>query len=238
MRCSYYEDELCFSCTDLALPYSLALEEKFKRTKNLLGEIETDAWISPFASVEQGFRNKAKMVVGQGPEGIRLGILDANKRVVDLASCPLYDETMRDYLHRLKAVVTVLGLRPYDVQRRRGELKNILITQSPSGRFMLRFVLASTGPVGRIRKMCAQIIRNLPETEVLSTNILPIHVALPEGDQEFILSSEKMLRMPVGQVPLYLQPGGFFQTNSAVAAGLYSTAATWVAQALEESGGD
>src|SRR5690606_19157827 len=52
---------------------------------------------------------------------------------------------------------------------------------------------------------------------------------------EVPLTENQLLTMRMNDVDLLLRPGGFFQTNSAVAAGLYRTAAAWVDDAAPGS---
>jgi 23S rRNA (uracil747-C5)-methyltransferase len=46
------------------------------------------------------------------------------------------------------AFCTQLRLLPYDVPKGRGELKHVLVTVSPDGELMLRFVLRSAKLLG------------------------------------------------------------------------------------------
>lgn len=79
---------------------------------------------------ESGYRNKAKMVVGGTAAAPTLGILDACGRGVDLRGCAVIAPGVRDVLPALAWFVTRAGIPPYDVPRRRGELKHVLVTES------------------------------------------------------------------------------------------------------------
>src|SRR5690606_5564958 len=100
-------------------------------------------------------------------------------------------------------------------------LKNILLTESPDGRLMLRFVLRSTESLSRIRKHLPVLLEQLPELAVVSVNLLPEHKAVVEGDEEIPLTADESLAMRLDDIVLHLRPGGFFQTNTMIAAGLY-----------------
>ena len=64
----------------------------------------------------------------------------------------------------------------------------------------------------------------------MTANLLPTHVALLEGDEEIALTDATELAMAVGGLELRLPPRAFFQTNTAVAAGLYEQARAWAAK--------
>ena len=81
-----------------------------------------------------------------------LGIWDPVTGGVDLRDCPLHEPALVAALPTLAAFVTRAGITPYDILERRGELKHLLVTASPDGELMVRFVLRSTEAMGRIRK--------------------------------------------------------------------------------------
>ena len=108
-------------------------------------------WEAPVASAQQAFRNKAKMVVSGSVDAPVLGIWDPRTGGTDLRGCPLYSEAVHGLLEVLAGFVTTAGLTPYDVGDRRGELKHVLVTESPDGEHLVRLVLRSTEALPRGR---------------------------------------------------------------------------------------
>ena len=233
MHCSYFAAERCRSCTWMGRRYDDQLEAKQQDAERALadGTAAGMAWLPPVASRESGFRNKAKMVVGGTVARPTVGILDADGRGVDLRGCGLYLPGIRDVLPVLAEFVTRAALTPYDVPRRAGELKSILVTESPDGELMVRFVLRSQEPVARIRKHLPALREAVPHLGVASVNLLPEHRAVVEGSREILLTEQETLLMRVNGVGMHLRPQSFFQTNTEVAAALYRQARDWV-QAL------
>ncbi len=135
---------------------------------------------------------------------------------------------IRAAIPAIKAFITAAHLVPYDVPARRGELKQVLVTLSPDGQLMMRFVLRSTESLARIRKHLPRPPRRAPERPRRHReHPLPIHAALLEGEEEHVLTAADALPMRVGGLELLLPPKSFFQTNTAIAAGLYAQAAEW-----------
>lgn len=231
MLCDYFDAGVCRSCTLMGVEYAAQLADKDASVRARLAEVvPAAAWTDPFASNETAFRNKAKLVVGGRRGAPVLGILDDSTRVVDLTQCGLYEPGLRDTVTRLPGLVAELGLTPYDVATRNGELKHLLVTHSPDGELMLRFVLRSEGQLGRLRERVPTISDVLPTTRVVTANILPEHKAVLEGDVEFVLSEQDSLPMQVNGIRLHLRPRSFFQTNTAVASGLYRQAQDWLSE--------
>ena len=235
VRCGYFEAGGCRSCTQLPVPYAEQLVVKEAATRAALADVPTDptvpGWEDAAASREEGFRNKAKMVVGGTVEEPTLGILDPRGHGVDLRHCGLHEPGLHAALPVLADHVRLAGLTPYDVPGRRGELKHLLVTVSPDGELMVRWVLRSTEPAARLRKHLGWLLERLP-VSVASANIQPEHKAVLEGPEEVLLTDQATLAMrldvPGHPVVLQLRPQSFFQTNTAVATELYATARRWV----------
>lgn len=242
MQCPHFDAGECRSCPLMGVPYSRQLADKQAGVRALLDPVAGtaapdggDLWLEPVASPESGFRNKAKMVVTGTAEHPRLGILDPRQHPkhhdgtgVDLRDCGLYEPTLAAAFPHLAEAITAAGLTPYDVGARRGELKHVIVTVSPDGGLMVRFVLRSTDQLPALRRVVPDLLRALPHAEVVTANILSQHQALLEGEQEIHLAGDHTLTMRLNGIPLHLRPQGFFQTNTAVAARLYAEASAWL----------
>lgn len=212
----------------MGVPYAVQLAEKHERCQQALAAVAPDVtWLEPFASRESAFRNKAKLVVGGRAGAVTLGILDPQLGGVDLRACGLHEEPLQRLIPRLADVVDEIGLEPYDVAARRGELKHLILTLSPTGEVMLRLVLRSRKHLALLQSRLPRLLEHLSEVRVVSVNLQPEHKAVLEGSTEVVLTEQSMLEMPVNDVTLNLRPNSFFQTNTVVAAGLYRQARDW-----------
>ncbi|GAB2762024.1 23S rRNA (uracil(747)-C(5))-methyltransferase RlmC [Terrabacter koreensis] len=228
MQCDYFDAGRCRSCALMGVPYAVQLADKHERCRQALSAVAPDVtWLEPFASRESAFRNKAKLVVGGRPGAVTLGILDPKSRGVDLRACGLHEGPLQRLIPRLADVVDEIGLEPYDVAARRGELKHLILTLSPTGEVMLRFVLRSKKHLALLESRLPRMLEHLSEVRVVSVNLQPEHKAVLEGETELVLTEQGLLEMPVNDVTLNLRPNSFFQTNTAVAAGLYRQARDW-----------
>lgn len=185
--------------------------------------------LAPVESQQVQFRNKAKMVVSGSVEKPILGLRKPEGEGVDLCQCPLYPASFEPVFPILKTFIAKAGLVPYNVERRRGELKFILLTESRHNHsMMLRFVLRSEKKLAQLRQALPWLQAQLPQLAVISVNIQPVHMAILEGEQEIVLTEKTFLDEYFNDIPLHVRPKGFFQTNPDVAASLYATAGHWV----------
>lgn len=229
MHCEKYATGQCHSCQWLTLTPEQQITEKQSQLQALLPAIDTSLFQPPVTGPQTAFRNKAKMVVSGSVEKPILGIIGHDGQGVDLTDCPLYPAEFSDVFASLIPFIARAGLTPYNIERKRGELKYILLTQSRhTGQFMLRFVLRSDKKLEQLKKALPWLQEQLPQLTVITANMQPVHMAILEGEQEIFLTKEQTLREEFNQVPLFIRPQSFFQTNPVVAAKLYQTAREWV----------
>ncbi|AJZ88791.1 23S rRNA methyltransferase [Klebsiella michiganensis] len=229
MQCALYDAGRCRSCQWIELQVEDQLLAKMTDLRQLLEGIMVGEWCQPVSGPEQAFRNKAKMVVSGSVEKPLLGMLHRDGTPEDLTDCPLYPASFEPVFAALKPFIARAGLTPYNVARKRGELKYLLLTESQAdGGMMLRFVLRSQSKLEQLQAALPWLQQQLPQLKVISANIQPVHMAIMEGEQEIPLTEQRALEEVFNGVPLYIRPQSFFQTNPQVASRLYATARDWV----------
>lgn len=225
MTCKYYEQNLCTSCEWIDKAYVEQVKAKQASLEKWLTPFEVQTYLPAVTTQETGFRNKAKMVALGYAHEPKLGIVNHENIEVRLTKCPLYTPSMQTLLTALEAWIKVAGLPPYKIQKQKGELKYILVTQSQyNDTFMVRFVLASDKRIKDIETHLPALLTAFPSIEVVSVNIQPKHMAILEGEQEIFLTQKQYLEENFNGVPLSILPKSFFQTNAKVASALYQTA--------------
>ncbi|QLB13396.1 23S rRNA m(5)U-747 methyltransferase [Bisgaardia hudsonensis] len=234
INCEHYLKGDCRSCQWLEKNYGQQLQEKEQHLEKLLSAVKfsEENYLSPCQSSLTHFRNKAKMVVSGNVERPILGILqDPNdsQSAVDLCDCPLYPTQFQAIFPVLKDFIARAGLVPYNIKKQKGELKYILLTQSQyDDDVMIRFVLRSEIKLPLIQREINGLLTKLPQAKVISLNIQPQHAAILEGEKEIFLTEQQVLEEQFNQIPLFIRPQGFFQTNPLVAEELYGTAQQWI----------
>lgn len=226
-RCHHYDADRCRSCTLMGVGRAQQLSDKETHARSL---VDSPVWLPTVAGADVGFRNKAKMAVGGTVDAPTFGILDRDFAGIDLHDCGLHSDGLRAALDRIAGWIRDAGLTPYDVGARRGELKHVLLTESPDGEMLLRLVVRSTALEARIRSRLPALREAVPALRVVTLNVQPEHKAVLEGEREIVLTAESTLPMRLATgVTLRLGPRSFFQTNTPVAEALYEQARSWVA---------
>lgn len=228
MRCHHFDSGACRSCTLLDLPRPRQLARGRERVEQLLAPhlAPGTIWSEPIVGAEQGFRARGKMAVG-GTAQAPLLTLPGQSAGTDLCDCPLYPDGVEEVLEGAKALIRRAQIPPYDVARRRGEIKNVLVTSSPEGEHLLRFVLRSTAALERLREHLPRLLEAHPSVVSVSANIHPEHTTRVEGEEEIPLAGACRLAVRTGDVTLFSRPQSFLQTHTEVAGALYRQGAEW-----------
>lgn len=228
MLCPYFVADSCRSCSALDTAYAVQLATKQQQLQQLLGDFADYQLLPAVASADTAFRNKAKMVVMGTADAPVLGIINHHQQDVDLTACPLYPAAFQQAFAHIRSFIRLAKLQPYQLAEKKGELKYVLLTQSQStGQWMLRLVLRSKNHLAAIVKHLPALRKQWPELLVCSVNLQPEHKAVLEGEQEIVLTEQQQLPELLNDVPLFIQPQSFFQTNPVLAAQLYQTARDW-----------
>lgn len=226
--CRYFDQGVCRSCARLDTNPADLLREKEALLSKLTG-------LHPEASVtgpEWHFRDKIKLTVAGTLSEPLVGLLSEDlARVTELPDCPVQATALNHTLPLLKSFITSQKLTPYDIASRRGELKGLILSWSPTTQQkMVRFVLRSKEALDRVR-LGLPLLTNFA---VVSVNIQPTPHAQLEGAEEIILSTQAALLHRSNSIELSFSPQSFMQTNSIVASSLYATAVEWLSEWREQ----
>lgn len=193
LNCHYYDQAICRSCTQLSLDYPQQCQQKQASVEAILSQCSNEiSWLPLVTSSIAGFRNKAKMVVSGHWQAPILGLLDRQFQAHDLVNCPLYPAELQATFEPIRSWIQQLKLMPYDVIKRQGELKYVIVSiDEHTKALMCRFVLRSTQAIAKIQQYLPALMETLPNLDVVSVNIQPLPAAIVEGEQEILLTEKR-----------------------------------------------
>jgi 23S rRNA (uracil747-C5)-methyltransferase len=229
--CTYYNQDICRSCSLIELSYSEQLNQKLNILQTALSPFGPFNLAATVSSNTQGFRNKAKMSVSGTIEKPIIGLLgtenlDAGREILN---CPLHHPKINELLKLLPDFIRQAKLAPYLIAEKKGELKGLILFHSEkTSQTYLRFVLRSKESIDRIKKHIPSLQEHFPGLTCVSANIQPIAHAILEGFEEVFLTKGSSIAHRSGIFEVNIEPQAFVQTNQAVAEQLYTTAAAWV----------
>lgn len=189
MQCEYFASQKCGSCAWLNLPYTEQISQKQISTAQL---VPADEWLPATESAVEKFRNKVKLVVSGSVDAPKLGIIGQ-----DLTNCPLPVEEIRRAIPIIAEFIRLCKMTPYRVETNTGVLKYVIVTASPVGELLIRFVVRRRGVQGIIFKYYDWLQARLPKMKVCSINVQAERKAIIEGAEEILVSDQEELSMPL-----------------------------------------
>lgn len=227
--CDLFAQQRCSSCSLLDLTPGKRISTKLSLLESALSQQGLRPHtVDPIVLPNHPWhsRHKIKLAVSGTLEAPTIGIISGDGGGVDLVECPLAPTPIQQLLELVRELIQTARIPPYDISRRAGELKHVIITSTlDDSQGILRFVLRSSEAIPRIRKAVPRIQEAFPWVHVISCNIQPIPAAILEGPEEHIVSAKERTTETFGTLSLHFTPQSFMQVTPEVAAKLYELAA-------------
>lgn len=223
--CQYFQSATCRSCSLLALPYEEQLSLKHAELVGAFTragfEVSIDTVVASDTLLPS--RNKAKMAVGGSTTNPAFGLVSPDYRVADITACPLHIAPIPEILAAVKPLISELGLLPYDIAARTGELKYVLVRSSETtGETLVRLVLRSRDQLREASAVLEKLQASFPQVQVISVNLQPVPQAVIEGEEEIVISPRDYIVDKIAGRDLVFSPQSFSQVTSNVAGKLCS----------------
>lgn len=228
--CSYFEQGVCRSCNLMGESVESGREKKLQEFLEKLNDSFPKIALEPFFGLAdfRGSRQKAKLACFEKQEtgSLQLGIYTLSEKL-SLEDCPLYTQAMQKVISGTKHLLEKAQIKAYDIHKRSGEAKFVLITESlpyqgeSHHTYMVRLVLRSKEGLDRLQKHSVSFLQEYPQVKLLSVNIQPEPKAILEGEEEIILNGAETFINGFQDQKLNLTVRSFSQINSFVAFHLY-----------------
>ena len=224
--CRYFVQGVCRSCGLLELPYRQQLERKQQQIAHLFvserfGKVTL---LPPVACPHPaGSRTRVKMAIGGYAHAPLIGLADERCQVQELLDCPLHHPAINRVLEVSVDLIRQAGLPPYQISRKKGELKFLLVHHAAgTGQTLVRLVVRSRHCLERVRRYAERVRVALPSIVCVSANIQPLHAAVLEGPEELIVSGGEEIEELFAGTRILFPPHSFCQVTSGVAEKLYA----------------
>ena len=230
LSCPYFNTNKCRSCS---LLQSSGVGEILSTKQSLVNELlinidSSQVQISNLWSPSNLFhsRAKARLSVTGTKDNAILGLVDKDFNGIELNECPLHLNLINKIIKILPRIISTNNLTPYDIIKREGELKNVIIVSNSNEKeAILRFVLRSESLVSEIRKAVPSLQKQIPELSVISVNIQPIPHQIPEGEKEILLTEQEYIWQSYNKINFPITPKAFIQVTPETAEALYQKVA-------------
>lgn len=232
-QCQYFKSQSCRSCTMLPADGSFDLNAylgtvqiKQKQIQQAFPKNKILEFVqSPKIS---GFRSKARFSFFKEDEKIRLGYFGENLSFHELSECEAHQPELKNLALQILSEISKNQFSIYDLQKQSGELKNLILIRSESGKIGVKFVLRSPALKGKLRVLAKEICKQNQDVEYVVMNLQPENSSILEGEIEESILGIPNLLMKYNELRVQVPSQSFSQVNSLVAAELYQAAASYL----------
>jgi 23S rRNA (uracil1939-C5)-methyltransferase len=168
-----------------------------------------------------GYRSQGKYVYGRRDDGrLALGAYaPRSHRLVDLVGCRLVEPGIDETARRVRELLDLHVVAPYDERRRTGRLRYVVVRANALGRHLVTLVTVTREfPEGRA---LAAELQAAGAVAGVVQNVNPTTGNVIFGDQELTLAGEDRIEEEIEGARVLLSSRAFFQVNRGVAALAY-----------------
>jgi len=180
-----------------------------------------------------GYRNKMEFTVSSVPDGVAIGLHQADRYdvVLDIDRCLLQSDTMNVLLAQVRHEVTARGLTVYRLRGKgdtpsdeaaHGLLRFVTLREGRhTGEAMVN-VVAAAPDVETLGPLATELLSRVPATTRVVLNVNAEKASVAVGTEEHLLLGRDHIRESLRGVVFQISANSFFQTNSGQAERLFS----------------
>lgn len=214
----------CGGCQLQGISYEKQLEQKQKKTEELIGPY---CRVFPICGMENPYhyRNKVHAVLDHKKGKVISGIYaEGSHRVVPVDSCLIEDEKADEIIVTIRELLQSFKLPVYDEDTGRGLFRHILVrVGKASGQIMVVLVMAS--PIFPSKNNFIRVLRQKhPEITTIVQNINDEDTSMVLGEREKVLYGKGYITDTLCGKVFRISSRSFYQINPAQTEKLYQKA--------------
>lgn len=237
--CAYFSQ--CGGCVYRHLSYDAELRAKQQRVKDAVTRIGgfPDLPVREILGAEQsdGYRNKAQLPIGRGPDGeIVLGFYaNHSHRIVGCDRCRLQPPAFAAAMDAFREWARLSGDEPYDEQTGKGRLRHLYLRQADATGEVMVCVVVNGNGVHKEPELVELLRKKVPglKSVVINSNRERTNVVL--GKKNRVVWGQDHIADRLCGLEFHISPLSFYQVNRTQAERLYQKAAEYAGLTGEET---
>lgn len=169
-----------------------------------------------------GYRNKAQLQLGMGPDGMIAGLYAADShQLIDITGCPIQHPKVNEAVDLARKVLQRLQIPVYKEKSNQGLVRTIVVRFGfQSEELQITFV-TSSDKLPKQEQLIKELRLAIPGLTSIAMNINPKNTSLVFGNRTVILWGEDSIQESLGDLDFTLSPRAFFQLNPLQTVKLY-----------------
>lgn len=212
----------CGSCQFINQGYAKSLEYKNEECKKIFKDLKVN--VHPVSGMEDPYYYRNKTIIAFD-KTYNYGLYEANShRIIPYKSCLIHDQETDAIISKIAVLFRKYRVSIYDPQRRRGEIRHILIRRAVKTNQTLVVIVSNEAIFKGSKNFCNQLVKAFPSIKsiVLNTNKRQTSIVL--GEQEKVLFGKGFIVDELCGMTFKISPRSFYQINHDQCEALYSKA--------------
>lgn len=175
----------CGSCQFINQGYVKSLEYKNEECKKIFKDLKVN--VHPVSGMEDPYYYRNKTIIAFD-KTYNYGLYEENShRIIPYKSCLIHDQETDAIISKIAVLFRKYRVSIYDPQRRRGEIRHILIRRAVKTNQTLVVIVSNEAIFKGSKNFCNQLVKAFPSIKsiVLNTNKRQTSIVL--GEQEKVL---------------------------------------------------
>lgn len=212
----------CGSCQFINQGYVKSLEYKNEECKKIFKDLKVN--VHSVSGMEDPYYYRNKTIIAFD-KTYNYGLYEVNShRIIPYKSCLIHDQETDAIISKIAVLFRKYRVSIYDPQRRRGEIRHILIRRAVKTNQTLVVIVSNEAIFKGSKNFCNQLIKAFPSIKsiVLNTNKRQTSIVL--GEQEKVLFGKGFIVDELCGMTFKISPRSFYQINHDQCEALYSKA--------------
>ena len=212
----------CGSCQFINQGYVKSLEYKNEECKKIFKDLKVN--VHSVSGMEDPYYYRNKTIIAFD-KTYKYGLYEENShRIIPYKSCLIHDQETDAIISKIAVLFRKYRVSIYDPQRRRGEIRHILIRRAVKTNQTLVVIVSNEAIFKGSKNFCNQLIKAFPSIKsiVLNTNKRQTSIVL--GEQEKVLFGKGFIVDELCGMTFKISPRSFYQINHDQCEALYSKA--------------
>ena len=225
--CSLYTQ--CGGCQLQHISYEEQLHVKRQQVIDALTRIGklTDVVVHPTLGAANPwyYRNKMQFPVGEKNGKVAVGCFSQGSHdIVDTDNCMIQHQINNDIAREVKAIITDLGIEPYNERTGRGIIRHVLGRVGTATGEVMVVLVTATDRLPERQALINRLQANIAGLVSIVQNVNPKHTNIILGNKTATLWGSDTITDKLGEFSFVISARSFFQVNTAQAETLYNQA--------------
>jgi 23S rRNA (uracil1939-C5)-methyltransferase len=225
--CAYFKQ--CGGCQIQHMTYEGQLKWKQKMVENVMrriGKIDAPVHMTKGMDNPWNYRNKAQIPFGLNEAGQVVAGFYKQKshEIVNMDRCLIQTEEADALMANLKNELAVLGMRPYEEEKHKGQLRHVVVRKGRTTNEVMVVLVTRTREIRNVDAIIERIQTLVPNVASIVQNINSGKTNVIFGDETLTLWGKDVIEDTIGDVRFEISARSFYQVNPEQTEVLYQQA--------------